>query len=636
MAKLTPVFLDYETFWSQDHSLTKMSPLTYVMHPETELISVAIKIGNGPTTVVFGEEAIIASVRSIDWSNKLCLAHNNEAFDSLISAWRVGIKPAMWGCTLAMARPHHAKTAGGSLKALSEHYQLGIKDSTALVNTKGRHLKDFTRDEIDAMRVYNAEDTVLCAKLFQKLLPLTSKQEMKLIDMTIRMLVEPKFELDRPLLQRVLAEEQIRKGQMLLELAKQIGVFQPGMEEDDAIQEVRTTLGSAAKFGWLLTGMGVEVPTKISVTTGKEAPALAKTDEGFLALLESDNPLVVAAAEARLGVKSTLLESRIAAFLEASDVTGGKLPIPTKYYGADTTGRRSGFLFNPLNLPRVSGKPSDCLRNSMKAPEGYKVVVADLAGIELRVNHFLWRVPSSMALYERDPHKADLYKEFASKLYNKPQDEVTKAERQFAKICQLGMGYGAGAGTFRKIAKMMGGVTLDAEGARSAVATWRGEYAEIARGWKTCHAALAAIYQNVEQPIDPWGLCHTCAEGIRTPNGMIRYPKLRQEINDEGKAEWLYGEGRHKARIYAGKVDENVIQSLARQIICGHALEIKRLTGHNPALEVYDELVYIIPESEAAQHLDTVLTVMKTAPSWWPELVLSAEGDIADTYGAAK
>jgi DNA polymerase I-like protein with 3'-5' exonuclease and polymerase domains len=147
-------------------------------------------------------------------------------------------------------------------------------------------------------------------------------------------------------------------------------------------------------------------------------------------------------AVARLGVKSTLLESRIEAFLDAADAVGGKLPVPIKYYGADTTGRDSGWAYNPQNLPRVSGKPSDALRNCLTAGNGKKVVVADLSGIELRVNHFLWKVPSSMALYQADPEKADLYKDFAAALYGIDKSEVSKSQRQVGKVAHLGLGFG--------------------------------------------------------------------------------------------------------------------------------------------------------------------------------------------------
>ena len=69
----------------------------------------------------------------------------------------------------------------------------------------------------------------------------------------------------------------------------------------------------------------------------------------------------------------------------------------------------------------------------MVAPAGCKIVVADLSGIELRVNHFLWQVPSSMQMYKDDPEKADLYRDFASKLYDIPPDQVSKQQRQVGK-----------------------------------------------------------------------------------------------------------------------------------------------------------------------------------------------------------
>jgi len=58
--------------------------------------------------------------------------------------------------------------------------------------------------------------------------------------------------------------------------------------------------------------------------------------------------------------------------------------------------------------------------------------------------------------------------------------------------------------------------------------------------------------------------------------------------------------------------------------------------GLIPALMVHDELVYVVPEDEAQDTLDSVQRIMRTPPTWWPELLTWSEGDIADTYGAAK
>lgn len=634
--------VDLETFWDVGHSLTKMSPIAYCMHPDTEIISCAFKFGDGETEVIFGEDNVKEYCANVDWSKYWVVGHNLSGFDSMILAWRLDIKPALWGCTLAMARPFHAKDVGGSLAALVKHYNLGVKDNSALLQTKGRHLKDFSEQEIEDMREYNKADVDQCYGLLTRLIKKSKKSEIRLIDMTIRMLVEPQFDCDDDLLNNTLVEEGIRKRQLLLDSSKTMGVYEEGMTDDEAVDKVLKLLSSAPKFAKFLEELGVEVPTKVSPRTGKDIPALAKTDEAFLEMQEHENPLVATAAMARLDAKSTILQTRIQAFLTAADAhPDHKVPIPLHYYGADTTGRWSGWGYNPQNLPRVNPynpRPSDALRKSLIAPPGYKVVVADLSGIELRVNHFLWKAESSVALFQADPENADLYKDFASKLYDVPITEVSKEQRQVGKVAHLGLGFGAGAATFQKVAKTMGGVTIDLEEAQDVVNTWRYAYSEITAGWRTCHHALPIIMRGAEgAPVDPWGMVYPTAEGLVTPKGVIRYPSLRTEADpDDGRRQYVYGEGRRKAKIYAGKIDENIVQHLARNVIAENALAVQRETGLIPALTVHDELVYVVPEDKAQETLDLVQEIMRTPPDWWPELLTWSEGDIADTYGDAK
>ena len=635
------VIVDLETYWAVGHSLTKMPPIAYCMHPDTEIISCAVKVGDQPTVVAFGEEEIKLLLDDVDWTDSYLVGHNMSGFDAMILAWRFGIKPKLWGCTLAMARPIHAKDVGLSLAKLVEHYHLGVKDQTVLHNTKGKNLCDFTDEELADMRNYNAADVDQCYDLFTRLIKRTKRDEAILIDMTIRMLVEPQFEADMDLLANTLADEDARKHAMLLDIADKMGVLDIDKTEEENADAALTVLSSAAKFSTFLKTLGVDVPTKVSPTTGKDIPALAKTDEAFLALQEHDDPLVATAANARLDAKSTILQTRIQAFMDAANAhPQGKVPIPLKYYGADTTGRWSGWGYNPQNLPRVNPynpRPSDALRRSLVAPGGYKVVVADLSGIELRVNHFLWKVPSSMKLFWDDPEKADLYKDFASKLYEIPLDEVSKEQRQVGKVAHLGLGFGAGYVTFQKVAKLMGGVDITEDESRDIVERWRYEYSEICAGWRTCHKALQPIMHGLEgSAVDPWGMITPVPEGLKTPKGMIRYPDLRLEYDEENRKEFWYGHGRNKARIYAGKIDENIVQHLARCVIADNALAVRAKTGYNPALMVHDELVYVVPEEEAEILLDIVQKIMRTPPVWWPELVTWSEGDIADTYGDAK
>lgn len=952
---MKPIFIDFETFWSQTHSLTKIHPVEYVMHPETEIQSVAIKEGlDGETFVLFGEDEIKAWADRTDFSNTILIGHNMAGFDAMICAWRFGIRPKAWSCTLAIARAlGYAKTVGGSLKRVASDLDLGAKLDLEATNTKGKKLADFTPEEIELMRTYNVVDTDLCAGIFRKLAPKLGTRELKLIDMTIRMLVEPQFEMDEALLVRTLAEIKEKQKQTLLAVSKALlPEVDTLLSEDELIEQAKKVLASAPKFAKFLESKGVPVPMKESPSNPeKQIPALAKTDEEFLALQEHDDFEVAAAASARLGVKSTILESRIEQFLRCGRAVGGRMPIALNYYGADTTGRwcltgdhevltRNGWVrldqwddqddilqwddlddalsfapasanrfytdeqlikydnprhsaiytpdhtmpvkahhsdnivrakagdvarakrqlvvssrvlesrveaydhwvlrliiamhadgynahdeknnmvrfrftkprkisrikfllemadvpyrqacyasepgvtvilisgddapewlrsakklpddfytlgydeievvmdeikywdayqsgsssyeyitcdkdamekistlahmsghrttvrevdrsdmgwslswrvsfhknkfltiskkdatllpfkgyvycpttttgfflcrrdksifvtgnsgtmkMNQQNLPRVnpsSPKPSDALRKCLVAPKGKKVVVADLSGIELRVNHFLWKEPDSMKLFQADPEKADLYKDFASKLYKKSWGEVTKAERQVGKVAHLGLGFGAGAATFQKVARLMGGVDLSLEESEEIVSKWRNEYGRIASGWRTCHDALANIhYKHYNIDIDPWGLCKTAEGGIKTPLGMIRYPDLRQETNEEtGRSEWVYGHGRKKARIYAGKVTENIVQHLAREALSDMMLKIQE--RYPIAHTVHDEVILVVDEAEAQEALDFMQEIMRGGVTWWPELVTWSEGGVSTTYGDAK
>lgn len=652
--KLTPVYLDFESWWSTTHTLSKMTNIEYVMHPDTEIISLAIAVGNGPVQVYFGEADIRTALRAVDWSKSMAIGHNMSGFDSLILAWRFGINPAMWGCTLAMARERYNADVGGSLASLVKHFKAeleamgisGVKDNSALVNTKGKHLVDFTPEELKAMKVYNKDDTEQCRGLFKILAKGFPSKELLQVDLTTRMITEPQFEVDTPLLTKTLTlvqEEKLRSLKELTDLLATTAEQVAHVLETGTNMEVwtRDQLMSSAKFAELLTLRGVEVPMKASPSNpAKEIPALSKTDQEFLDLQEHDDPVVAAAARARLEAKSTLLETRIGKLLAVSKPLRGMIPMPLRYAGATTTGRWSGETFNPQNLPRIDPtkpKLSDALRNSLRAPKGFKVVVSDLSGIELRVNHFLWKVQSSMDLFEMDPAKADLYKEFAAKLYGIGKGDVTKAQRQIGKIAHLGLGFGAGPATFQRIAKMMGGVDMSLEEAQKVTASWREEYGDIVQGWKTCHKALDAIYSGIEQYIDPWGLCKTGKDHIKLPSGRkIWYPGLHKEMGDNGKPEWWYGIGRNRARIYAGKVTENIVQALARDCLAYVVEVMYKQHGMKPGLLVHDEVVIVVKEERASEIQEKLDAAMRTPPPWWSELVTWSESDVADTYGAAK
>ena len=654
------ITVDAETFWDVGYSLSSMTPLEYVMDKRFELQMLSIKYDDHPTDVFVGEKDIRHVCSKIDWSQAAVCGHNLSGFDAYVMAYRLGIRPRMWMCTLAMARPIHAKTIGLSLGRLVEHYGLGKKDNRPLIQTKGKRLADFTPEELRNMVAYNKDDTDQDRGLFKCLKPHFSAAELWQIDAVIRMRTEPRFELDTAVLDTAASIERSDKHRALLDLSKMLGIRaiadgSDTFDEDDVVEQVRKQLASSDKFSELLTKLGVQVPMKASPTdASKLIPALAKTDEAFLELQEDPDPTVAAAARCRLQVKSTLLETRIEKFKTAGRLAGGVLPIPLRYCGADTTGRDSGEEYNPQNLPRINPdkpKTTDALRLSLRAPKGYAVGTADQSNIELRVNHFLWKVASSMALYQADPEKADLYRAFASEsLFLVPPEKISKTQRQVGKVAQLGLGFGAGALTFQRVARIQGGINMPLEpiegedtlAASQVVEAWRGAYPEICGGWKACGKALRSIALGHEVAVDPWGMVHTCAEGLRLPSGrLIRYPDLHEEEDGtwpdgRPKRSWFYGHGRHRARLTGPKTVENIVQALARDSIFDCAVEYVRCTGLRPALRVHDELVYVFPEREAQELLSELQRIMRTPPKWWPQLVVWSEGGVAPSYGAAK
>lgn len=638
------VGLDFESYWSDDYTLKKLTPLEYVMDPRWETQSLSITEWDEKTTTVLGESDIKHLLAQYPWHKLMVVGHNMSVFDAYVLAYRYNINPRMWGCTLAMARPAYARTVGLSLKALVNHFKLGAKDNTVLIQTKGRRLADFTEQERRDMITYNGDDSILCLRLFKRLLPMFTPKELWHIDCLTRMRTQPMFELHTGMLEDALVAEKLRQRGALSELARMLGIDAP--DTTTAAESVRSVLASAPKFSEFLTSRGVDVPMKVSPTDPeKMIPALSKTDRDFIALQDHDDPIVAEAATLRLDVKSTLTQTRIEAFLKAGSLANGRLPMPLAYCGAVTTGRDSGEEYNPLNMPRIDKskpKPSDALRNSLEAPPGHAIVVADFSGIELRVNHYLWQVRKTMKLFGEKPD-ADLYIANAQDQYGRM--EISKMERQVEKAKQLGLGFGAGWFTFKRVARTMG-LELTDQQSQEYVTHWRADHIEIAGkggGWALCNSALANMANRCEDYyLDPWGLVTVCPDGFFLPSGrFIRYPQLRQLEDgkwDDGrpKYSWFYGTGRFARRITGPKGDENVVQALARDIMGDKCIDIWRETQFRPALRVYDELVYVVPDSVADDLLQVCHKHMRKSPDWWPELVLWSEGDVGYVYGEAK
>lgn len=307
------VVLDFETFYSKDFSLSKMTTESYIRDPRFEVIGVSVKIDSGGIRWI--TENIGEELKALHLEEHQVLCHNT-AFDGAILSWIYDIHPKFLFDTLSMARPLTGLTVGGSLRALSKLFGLGEK-GTEIYNTLGKHKKDFTRSELDAFGVYCRQDVNLTYHLFKKLLPYTTKGELVIIDMMLRMFTEPKIVLDKPRLEAHLADVRAKKQELL-----------------SRIPFTKDQLMSNNLFAEVLKSLGVVPPMKVSPTTGKETFAFAKTDDGFKELLEHPDERVQAVAAARLGTKSTIEETRTENMIGIAN--RGPLPVLLNYWGGST------------------------------------------------------------------------------------------------------------------------------------------------------------------------------------------------------------------------------------------------------------------------------------------------------------
>lgn len=605
---MTILTIDFETYYSQEFSLTKLTTEEYIRADEFEVIGVSVQVDGAEPVWFSGTMSDTEDwLKQFDWASSVALAHN-AMFDAAILSWCFNIKPKRWLDTLSMARALHGTEVGGSLAVLAEHYKLGQKGDE-VVNAKGLRRADFPADQLSRYGEYCKNDVALTYQLFQRMGEGFPAIELKLIDLTIRMFSEPALRIDPHVLHLRLKDIQNKQNELLKAL---------GSVDKDQLM-------SNPKFADVLTMLGVTPPMKVSPTTGKETYAFSKTDEGLKALLEHEDYRVQAVVAARLGVKSTLEETRTKRFIEIA--YRGDLPVPLRYYAAHT-GRWGGDdKLNLQNIPR--GSP---LKKAIVAPPGFMFVDSDSSQIEARTLAWLAGQDDLVKAFENGE---DVYKIMASAIYNKPVAEITKDERFMGKTTILGSGYGMGAKKFRTQLKNSK-VDIGEDEAARIVTTYRQTYPNIVQLWKDAHKSLDAILSNQYTTLGRDGVLKVYgSNGIRLPNGLyLKYPNLRKVQND-GKEEYVYDTKRGKqtvpTRIYGGKIVENCCQALARIIIGEQMLMVAK--KYKVVMTVHDAIGCIVPEQEVERAKEYVEICMRIRPEWAPELPLNCEAGYGKSYG---
>ena len=607
------ITIDFETYYDQEYSLSKLTTEEYVRDTRFEVIGVAIKVNNEAVEWASGtNKQMAAYLNEFDWSNSMVLAHNTM-FDGAILSWRYGIKPKAWADTLCMARAVHGTNAGGSLKALSERYRLGAK-GTEVIAAKGMNRDDFSSDQLSKYGDYCINDVELTYKLFRIMGKDFPKQELKIIDLTLRMFVEPELDLDLGLLEVHLDDTKENKDRLLEEA---------GVSKDD--------LMSNLKFAELLTELGVEPPTKVSPTTGKETLALAKTDEGFKTLETHEDVRVQSLVTARLGNKSTLEETRTQRFIDIAK--RGLLPVPIQYYAAHT-GRWGGAdKINIQNLPS-RGPNGKKLKNSIIAPEGYMIIDADSAQIEARVLAWLAEQDDLVEAFAKGE---DVYKKMASDIYGVAEDKVTKDQRFVGKTTILGAGYGMGAVRF-KDQLQLSGFDMELKEARRVIKIYRDTNWKINHLWREAQNLLTELTKKKcrQTSLGKEGVLDIVAaeKGVRLPSGLLlRYEDLSFEDNEEG-VQFTYKVRNGRNKIYGGKVVENVCQAIARCIIAEQMLKITK--RYRVVMTVHDSIVCCVPETEVSDAQAYIEKCMRWTPDWAEGLPIDCESGVGRSYGECE
>jgi len=600
------ITIDFETYYAKDYSLSKITTEEYVRHPDFEAIGVSVKVDDEPAQWFSGTKAQTKRwLERYDWANSIAIAHN-AMFDMAIMNWRFDIRPKRIVDTLSMLRAIDGPDAGNSLAKAAERYGLGAKGNE-VVSALGKRRLDFTPEELERYGDYCINDTELTYKLAMKLLEGFPKEELQLIDLTMRMFTEPVLALDKAALEAHLEAVKAHKEALMAKLNYD-----------------KAELMSNPKLAELLEFHGVVVPMKISPANGKQTFAFAKNDEEFKALLEHENDQVQAIVAARLGVKSTLEETRTERFIGIAN--RGLLPVPLRYYAAHT-GRFGGDdKVNLQNLPRKSP-----LKKALKAPPGYVVIDCDSSQIEARTLAWL---AGQWDLVEAFSKGEDVYKIMASSIYGVPVEEVTDNQRFVGKTTILGAGYGMGPVKFQAQLKTFN-VALELEECKRTIAIYRETYPYIPKLWRDTGDALESLAVDNLTSIGE-GMKLAIAGGVVLPNLLrIRYPNLRFVEQDNGKQELMYDTKKGRAviptRIYGGKCVENICQALARIIIANQMLMISR--RYKVAMTVHDSVVVVAPQDEADEARAFIEQCMRTRPKWAAALPLNCESKMGASYG---
>lgn len=328
------------------------------------------------------------------------------------------------------------------------------------------------------------------------------------------------------------------------------------------------------------------------------------------------------------------------------------------FLGAARTGRWSGKLFQPQNLPggvlseleeiqtartlaaagdietirmlwgEVSPVLASLIRTAIAAPPGRKLVCADLSSIETVMLGWASGCHPILRVFEQG---LDVYKEFASRyLFRIPYDAVTKGQRKLSKPAVLGCGYGMAARGLQAYARSFGiELALDESGRH--VRAYRAAYPEVVQFWADVEeAAFSAVETGQMQRVGPFGFRKAgpflfidlpSGRSLAYYRAYVGEGKYGRELRYLSGAEynnkiWLSS--------YGPKLVENIVQAISRDVLAAGVMR-SMAAGLDVFLHVHDEIVCEAPE-EATGALSRLIECMTRPNVWCPDAPIKAAG----------
>lgn len=284
------------------------------------------------------------------------------------------------------------------------------------------------------------------------------------------------------------------------------------------------------------------------------------------------------------------------------------------------------------------------------------LVVSDYSAIEARV--LAWLAGES---WVEDIFRGDgkIYERTAAAMYGKSVDDISKHERMAGKIATLALGYGGGVGALQAFAAGYGIAFDDAQGAEI-VTSWRKARPKTVELWSALDnlllGAVCSAYSRQHR---------ICIGGARLmarrekiagrdtvqivlPSGRaLTYwaPRVEQVGDRREIAVETYGaggggpdsrlhaeaEGAHYARVWGGRICENIVQAVAFDLLLASLLRT-RDEGLKIAFHVHDEIVVVAKTNDAEDVARKMVACMTEPPEWARGLPLATEPEIMPRY----